>query len=244
MIFDRYDRIRIVSLASRTDRRREMLRELEALGLADDPRIAFFDAIQIDDAGPFRSAGSHGCYLSHLQILEEAGAAGESVLILQDDCEFLPSIRDEDVPDGDIFYGGFLASDPTDLEGSDIIGAHCMGFSAAAARKASIYLRRLLDLGYPADAKAAAQPGFDPKIRPPIDGACVWFRRAHPELKTAFQLVATQRPSRSDIAPSRLFDRVWGLRNLASVARRIKQRLPHEDSLQHGNAFFVGSQAR
>lgn len=240
MIFDHYDRVRIVSLASRKDRRREMMRELRAIGQDRNPKIRFFDAYRYPDAGLFRSAGSHACFRSHLAILEEAAADGESVLILQDDCEFLPDIRHYTPPaDCDVFYGGYLASDPADLDGSDIIGAHCMGFSAGAARKASAYLRRLLDPACPPDPKAASDPGFDSRLRPPIDGACVWFRRAHPELKTVFNPVANQRPSRSDITPNRFFDRLWGLRQLAFVARGIKRRLPHEDAVLHANNGFV-----
>ncbi|WP_205480820.1 hypothetical protein [Sphingomonas arenae] len=240
MIFDRYDRIRIVNLPARTDRRAEMIAELQAIGQATNPTLAFFDAIQVEDAGLFRCAGSHGCYLSHLQILEEASRAGESVLILQDDCEFLPAVHDDNLPtDCDILYGGYLASDPSDLHGSDIIGAHCMGFSARAAAKAAAYLRSLLDLSTSPDPKAAAQPGFNPSMRPPIDGACVWFRRAHPELTTVFHLVANQRSSRSDIAPPRFYDRVWGLRSLTALARSLKRQLPHPDPVREANPSFV-----
>ena len=240
MIFDHYDRIQIVSLPRRHDRRRAMLRELRNAGQAGNGRISFFDAIRVDDRGVFRSVGSHGCYLSHLQLLTEAADAGHSVLILQDDCTFLPTIRDPlELADCDIFYGGFLASNPSDLHGSDIIGAHFMGFSDVAARKASIYLRNLLDPGFPADPAAAAQPGFDPAVRPPIDGACVWFRRAHPELKTMFHLVANQRSSRSDITPARFFDRIWGLRALSSVARHVRRQWVRSDGLEQANPSFV-----
>lgn len=240
MIFDRYDRTRIVSLADRTDRRREILRELEALGQADNPKVTFFDALSRDTAGPFRSPGSHGCYVSHLQILEEAAARQESVLILQDDCQFLPSVHDNSLPpECDVFYGGYLASDPERLHESDIIGAHCMGFSARAASEAAVYLRNLLDPGFPPDPKAAAQPDFNPAMRPPIDGACVWFRRAHPHLRTEFRLIANQRASRSDITPARFFDRIWGLRALSSIARNLKRRFVQADALRGANPSFV-----
>lgn len=240
MIFEHYERIRIVSLAGRPDRRRELLHELQKVGQGDNPKVAFFDALRTDGPGPFRSQGSHGCYLSHLQILEEAAERGENVLILQDDCEFLPSINEASVPPGcDVFYGGFLASDPDNLHDSDIIGAHFMGFSARAAREAAVYLRNLLDPRFPPDPQAAAQPDFNPAMRPPIDGACVWFRRAHPHLRTDFELVANQRASRSDVAPPRFFDRVWGLRTLAALARTIRRRFPHSDALKEANPSFV-----
>jgi glycosyl transferase, family 25 len=231
VIFDFYAKTRIVSLPERRDRRREMLDELSKIGVADHPRISFFDAYRVSDAGLFRSAGSHGCYLSHLRILRDAAKADESVLILQDDCDFLPAILSYELPDDcDILYGGYEASDPQDLAGSDIVGAHFMGFSRRAATVAVEYLERLLDPDFPPDPKAAVEPGFNPTIRPPIDGACVWFRRAYPELKTRFELLGCQRRSRSDITPRRFFDRTAGLKQVADLARgarRAAARIGH-----------------
>jgi len=236
-IFAHFDTIRIVNLADRRDRRREMLRELRKLGLAGDPRILFFDAIRCSDPGLFRSAGSHGCFLSHLEILKQAASQRQSILILQDDCQFLSSVWSiSPSADCDIFYGGYIACNGDNLQSSDIVGAHCMGFSVEAALKAVAFLERLLDPDFPPDPVAASKSDFDPAIRPPIDGACVWLRRAHPELKTEFGMVAYQRLSRSDIAPSRFFDRVWGLRQLAAIGRKIKRRLPDNHRLEHRNA--------
>jgi glycosyl transferase family 25 len=224
ILFSRYDRVRIVSLPSRKDRRREMRAELKKFGLLENSRIQFFDAIREEEAGLFRSPGSHGCYKSHLAILDDAAAARESVLILQDDCEFLPELSYYQMPaQVDVFYGGFSASSPDDPYDSDIIGAHFMGFSSTAAIKASAYLRALLDPNFPPDSRAAAMPSFNPVIRPPIDGACVWFRRAYPELRTEFKLLCNQRSSRSDITPGRVLDNVWGLRDLLGVARRVRR---------------------
>ena len=222
--FDDFDRIVIVSLPYRTDRRRDMVRELRRVNLQDDPRVQFFDAYSLESRGCFRSVGSHGCYMSHLAILTEAGEARQRVLVLQDDCQFLPGILSYRMPEGtDVFYGGFRASDPADLKNSNIAGAHFMGFSADAARAASRYLSDLLQLTIPPDAKAAAETEFDPAIRPPIDGALVWFRRAHPQFKTEFKLLGIQRSSRSDVEPKRL-DMVWGARRLVDAVRKVKSR--------------------
>lgn len=222
-LFDAIDRIWIVSLRARQDRRRAILKELQPFELGDKLRI--FDAYEMSERGPFRSKGSHGCYLSHLEILSEAAEAGESVFILQDDCAFLPAIHEYQLPACDVFYGGFEASNPGDLENSDIIGAHFMGFNATAAEQASVYLRKLLDPAFPPDRRAAAEPTFDPAIRPPIDGALVWFRRAHPELRTVFAKLSYQRSSRSDITPASLVDRIPILRDGAELARRLRNRM-------------------
>jgi glycosyl transferase family 25 len=220
-LFDAFDSIRILNLPHRADRRREMIQELTKLGLAEDPRVSFFQASVGRDAGPFLTKNVHGCFLSHLALLETAAKAGERVLVLEDDCDFNSSARDYEMPeDWDIFYGGYAAEDPTDLENSNIIGAHCMGYSPQAAKRLAAYLRALLeDPTFPADAKAARERDFDPTIRPPFDGAIVWFRRANRDLKTSFAQIAVQRSSRSDITAGAL-DRSFPA--IAAIARRTK----------------------
>lgn len=226
-LFAAFDRIRIVSLATRKDRRAQMEAQLSSASLLGDPRVAFFDALSFDEAGPFRRKGSHGAFKSHLTLLEEAATAGQSILILQDDCDFLfPAIRHYELPDRfDVFYGGFTASDPDNLHESEIIGAHFMGFSARAARAAAEYLAAYLEPDFQPDPKAAAESDFNPAIRPPIDGALVWFRWAHPELQTVFALVSVQRSSRTDIGDQRWFDKVIGVREVAELARQVRRRL-------------------
>lgn len=200
--------------------------QLARVGLLGDPRVAFFDALSFSDPGPFLRRGSHGAFMSHLALLQEAAAAGRSVLILQDDCDFLlPEINDFSMPEEwDIFYGGYTASDPQNLTESEIIGAHFMGFSSRAAATAASYLSEYLQPGFEPDPRAAAQPDFNPAIRPPIDGALVWFRRANPQLRTVFAMLGVQRSSRTDIGDQRWFDKVVGLRVLAGFARRILKR--------------------
>ncbi len=222
--FDAFDAVRILNLPHRDDRRREMREELARVGLADDPRVSFFEASVGPDAGRFLNKNVHGCFLSHLALLETAAKAGERVLALEDDCDFNAAARDYVLPDRwDIFYGGYEAQDPSDLADSNIIGAHCMGYSPEAARRLSAYLRSMLeDPDFAPDAKAALEPDFDPAIKPPLDGAIVWFRRANPDLVTVFAQIAEQRPSRSDITSGRL-DRLAP--GVATVARRLKRML-------------------
>jgi glycosyl transferase family 25 len=209
--FAGFDRIRIINLPSRADRRREMEGELRRIGLANDPRVQFVDGVQVSDKSPFRAPGEKGVFLAHLKILREAAAAGESVLILEDDVDFTSAARDWRLNPGiDLAYGGYDASDPSDLHASNIIGAHCMGFSVRAVRALAPYLEKLLDHQSP----------------PPIDGAYVWFRRHHEEFVADFAAppIAVQRPSRSDIAPLRAFDRIPLLRAPISGARGLKRK--------------------
>ncbi|QNP43123.1 hypothetical protein H9L15_14405 [Sphingomonas daechungensis] len=166
--FDAFDAVRILNLPHRDDRRREMREELARVGLADDSRVSFFKASVGPDAGRFLNKNVHGCFLSHLALLETAAKAGERVLALEDDCDFNAAARDYVLPDRwDIFYGGYEAQDPSDLADSNIIGAHCMGYSPEAARRLSAYLRSMLeDPDFAPDAKAALEPDFDPAIKP------------------------------------------------------------------------------
>lgn len=197
--------------------------QLARVGLLGDPRVDFFKALAFAEPGPFLRKGSHGAFMSHLTLLRDAAEGGQSMLILQDDCDFLlPDIFDYRLPARwDVFYGGYTASDPTDLPNSDIIGAHFMGFSPRAANAAVNYFEGYLEPGFRPDPVAAAQPGFVPAIRPPIDGGLVWFRRANPELRTEFAMLGVQRASRTDIGDQRWFDKVRGLRELAESSRRF-----------------------
>lgn len=223
-VFSHYDSIKIVNLPHRTDRRREMEREIAKIDT--NVPVSFFPAIKRDDRGPFLRVGSHGAYRSHLTILQRAAKRAKSVLILQDDCQLLPEAFTHEVSEGaDIFYGGYDASDPTDLHGSNIIGAHFMGFSAAAAKKAAAYLEALLDLNHPPEPRAAALPSFNPAIRPPIDGALVWFRRLHPEINTEFAMLSKQRSSRTDIGELSLIDRLPIPRRVTGVLRSVRAAL-------------------
>ena len=211
-VFAGFDRIRIINLPSRPDRRRDMEGELRRIGLEGDPRVEFADGVQVHDKAPFRALGEKGVFLAQLKIIADAAAAGESVLILEDDVDFTAASATWRLPDGcDVAYGGYEASKPDNLDASDIIGAHCMGFSARAARALAPFLEQLLNHESP----------------PPIDGAYVWFRRQHPEFRTEFAnpVVAVQRPSRSDIAAPKAFDRIPILRPSIGAARAVKRRL-------------------
>ena len=207
-----FDMIRVINLPSRPDRRRDMRDELDRLDLENDSRVRFVDGIVVDDPAPFRLVGERGVFLSHLHILREAAAADSSVLILEDDVDFTSAATGwKPSADCDIAYGGYSASEPANPATSDIMGAHCMGFSARAARVLVPYLERLLTLDSP----------------PPIDGAYVWFRREFPRYVTSFAdpVIAEQRPSRSDIAGTGNSDRIMLLKPLLNIGRSVKRSL-------------------
>ncbi len=77
-----FDAVYCINLESATERRQEMQRRLELLGVAD--RVRWFAAVETPD--------SHhvGCALSHRAILEQARKHGlENVLVFEDDAIFL-----------------------------------------------------------------------------------------------------------------------------------------------------------
>lgn len=238
MPFNHFDRIRIVNLPHRKDRLLEMRDQLAKVGLLDDPRVEFFEALSPQDRGLFTCKGSNGCFQSHFTILEEAAEAGQSVLILEDDCDFvLPQAAEFALPDDcDVFYGGYVASDPANPHESDIIGSHFMGFSKRAAKLAVEYLSGFVQPEFKADPRAVAEQGYDPAVRPGIDGAYVWFRRAHPEIVTVFSHLGVQRQSRTDIGDQRWFDRTPGVAELAGLARRFL-RCFRSGNVQKGAMF-------
>lgn len=207
--FEPFAKIRIINLPERTDRRKGMDKELAKVGLLGDPRVSYFEAIRPSDPGSFTSIGARGVYESQRTILKEAAVADESILILEDDCYFVEGAQNRRLPnDWQIFYGGYKACEPSFLNSSDIEGAHMMGFTASGAKKVSEYLEELSVEG----------------IHPPIDATYVWFRRQHPDVPTHFASppLAGQRPSRSDIAALKWYDRTSGVREVANLIRTLR----------------------
>ena len=239
-IFDQFDVIRVVNLVERADRRREMDAQFRAVGLLGDPRIAYFPAIRADGPGMFRRVGSHGNFLARIALFKEACRQNASILILEDDCNFLiPEIFEARLSEGwDIFYGGYEMVGDRAPQDSELIGSHFMAFSARAATLGADYLTRYLQPDFEPDPVAAADPGYDPAIRPPIDGAMVWMRRAYPDLSTVFERVSVQRSSRSDVSGGKAIDRVPVIRELAGFARQVRNRLSGRRGMSRKNLQF------
>ncbi|MGC6329792.1 glycosyltransferase family 25 protein [Rhizorhabdus sp. FW153] len=238
-LFATFDRLYVINLAARDDRRQEMAGELARLGLGfDHPHVRLFDAIRPESAGPFRSVGAHGAFLSQLGVLTEARSEGmRSILMLEDDCDFvasapgrLPELLDRLDAEGlGLFYGGHELPEGDaglDLTGSGLMRvppalnirlAHCLGFGPAAIAALPGYLDAML-------ARPAGSPDGGPMD---VDGAYNWFRRARQDCPThlAIPPIAYQRPSRTDISATGPLDRLPGpLRRIARGARRAWQR--------------------
>ena len=231
------DRVYVINLKSRPDRRREMETELGRIGLApQSPLVAFFDAVKPPAAGDFPSVGARGCFMSHLGIIERAAAAGHrAILILEDDATVAPEHRAGFIravealaaADWALAYPGYrIAGDPPSgaaqamspdwcrvAPQTDIGTTHAMLIRQQAYAPLIAYLRDMM-------ARPAGHRDGGPMH---VDGAYSWFRRSHPDLQTWVtpQPLVAQRASASDITPASWKEKV----PLVGLLRRIKNRL-------------------
>ena len=213
-----FDRIYVLNLPERADRRREIEVQLRRVGLslATAP-VRLFRAVRPPDAGSFPSLGARGCFMSHLGMLREAVRDGlGSVLILEDDVDFAPD-AERRLP---AVLAASASPGPQLHELPASVGArttHFIALRGAAIDEAARFL----------EAVAGRPPG-DPNGGPMhVDGAYTWFRRVHPTRRTwvALPELGHQRQSRTDIHPLRWYDRWPLVRDLAQAARRVRRGL-------------------
>jgi glycosyl transferase, family 25 len=228
--------IAVVNLASREDRRRETLLELTSLSV-EAPAFSFFDAVRVNDAGPFENRGTRGAYLSHLAVLEEAiAASAPHLLVLEDDIEFASSYPTASShvlcelhgqPWDLVQFGYALETSSTkQLTGTgprlrpfdgEVTGGHFYAINGPALPVVYDFLSGLLD-----------GPVGDPRHGPmSTDGAfnVIKWELPHLHRLVAFPSLANQRKSRSDLRP-RWFDQVPGLRQAAASARVLLRTPP------------------
>src|SRR6267154_1808726 len=116
-IIDCFDRAYIINLIDRTDRRQDVVKEFQRIGIeVPNPKVHFHTAIRPVDKGNFCHPGERGCFQSHKQILEFALWDGlKNVLIFEDDVGFrrvdTTALRDALVSlscrDWDVIYFGY-----------------------------------------------------------------------------------------------------------------------------------------
>lgn len=235
-VIDYFDKIFIINLPFRADRRLEMAQQLKSIGLSfDSPNVELFAAVRPENAGGFPSIGARGCFMSHLGILRNARLAGYNrILILEDDLDFVPdfNLRIDDTlsklkqQTWSIFYGGYklmsLKEKSTKIidtiDSFDaVMTCHLMAVQGNAIAELVTYLEAML-----------ARPAGDKDGGPMhVDGAYSWFRRAHPHYVTliAQPELGHQRPSRTDIHDLNWYDRVAGVRDVVQWLRKLKRKL-------------------
>lgn len=215
---DYFERIFIINLVSRTDRRDEIAAQLKAIGLSlAAANVELFPAVRPEAAEGFPSIGAKGCFMSHLNVLREAQRLGlQRVLIVEDDLDFAkdfnsrikPLIEQLQRADWSLFYGGYhmeplacgqVLNGLVEARPDELVGTtHFIAFQGAAIAASVAYLERIL-------TRRAGDPDGGPMH---VDGAYNWLRRANPQFKTllASPELGFQRASRTDIHDLRWYD--------------------------------------
>ena len=231
-----FQKIYVINLASRADRRREMEAQLQRIGLSlRSEGVELFEAVRPQDKGDFPSIGSRGCFMSHLGVLRKAAAGGlDRILIIEDDLNFVDDIerrlgavagrlRENDWA---MFYGGYrleegapVATGSTMLvvpSDQSIGTSHFIGIAGTAIEPLVSYLQ----------AQSQRKAGDAAGGPMHVDGSYSWFRRAHPELLTLLAVpeLGYQRSSRTDVHDLRWFDRTWGVRRALAILRTLRNK--------------------
>lgn len=229
-----FQKIYVINLAARSDRRREMDEQLHLIGLnLAHPLVRLFTAVRPADAGGFPGLGARGCFMSHLNVLRSAQAGKlKRVLIFEDDLNFAADFNERidttvaGLADGDwgMFYGGYRVETPPAPDPATELAAvaadfpvrttHFVAFSAPAVAAAVEHLEAML-LRPPGDLRGGPMH---------VDGAYNWFRRQHPQFPTLLAVpeLGYQRHSRTDVHHLKWFDQFPVTRGAAAWWRRLR----------------------
>lgn len=236
-----FDRTYCINLPERVDRRSEFEKQIALLG-SNCPlgNVSFFPAIRPESAAGFPSKGAHGCFLSHLSILETASELGvDTLLVCEDDLNlsknfcnrFSDVLEYNEKSDWDMLYLGhegipekFIAqqkasvfSVPPDIP---IVTSHFIAFRKSIISELVNFLKGVLN-------RAPGHPDGGPMH---IDGAYYSFRRARTNcrVRAVNPPLGYQRPSRTDIHKLQFYDRLPVMRSLTSMLRKVKNTSSNE----------------
>ena len=236
---DHFDRVFVLNLPHRTDRRQRVERELADLGVKIEPgRVEIVAATRPDSADGFMSPGRRGVFLSHAGLARRALDEGlDRVLVLEDDVSFTPAMREHGEAmlqtlferTWHVAFLGHLSveASPEKLEElyegppgwvnlpGPRIGAHAYALHRDVLPALVDYMGKVetRPFGHPEGAKFGADATFN------------MFGDLHPqfEILASRPNLATQAGSASDLAP-RWFDRVPILKQAARTARAMRDR--------------------
>lgn len=232
-----FDRVYVINLPWRKDRRRHAVRELSRLGVSLAPgKVEIVEAIRPDAPDGFQSIGRRGVFMSHAAIARQALAEGlSSVMILEDDVAFTRAMRlhgealarQLSQRTWHIAFFGYLELDaPREIVGDLVngppawlalpgrrIGTHCYALHGDVLPALVEYM----------NAVERRPPGHPEGGRMGADATFNMFCQRNPQFTTliARPNLAGQIRSASDLMP-RWFDQVPGLRELLRAARRLR----------------------
>ncbi|WP_414625212.1 glycosyltransferase family 25 protein [Calothrix sp. CCY 0018] len=224
-----FDRIYVINLPSRKDRRREIERELKNAGMPfTSGKVELFPAIKPENSEPFYSIGCKGCFLSHLNVLKQAKMQGlKNVLIVEDDLEIAEYFQQyEDVilaeliqTNWDIVHFGYCDSPEKDVSlpifqsfSGEIIGTQFYAVHEKVYDQLINFFEVLLQ-------RPAGHPDGGP-MSP--DGVFNVFKWQYPDITRliAVPSFGGQRSSRSDVSPS-WFDQLPILKTFVESLRKL-----------------------
>lgn len=229
-VFEMFDEIRLINLASRPDRRRSALSELERAGISSQgPRFRLRVSEKPTEAMGFPSPGVRGCFTSHREVLRDAANAGaQSVLVFEDDiaicnvdAQAVSEIsRQLATMPWAVVYFGYIRPQPkrfsTGLHRTDerTMGGHFYGIRGPM-------IERMVEFMDACELRPPGDPRGGPMFR---DGAFNHYRKLHPETAVylASPALGVQRSSRTDLHELRLYDRLPILKSLAQSIRSLK----------------------
>ena len=230
-IMEFFDRVQIINLHSRKDRRQETELEFKRYGFPiNTEKVGFFDAICPTSPEGFSHSGVRGCFLSHRKIVEEAENHGlKNILILEDDICFSKYILEYGAVaieglkkiDWDIAYFGHNCGNKSseiawrEVEFNEpMLLAHFYAINGKTLPDFSQFLKRILE-------RPPGHPDGGPMH---YDGAINTFRKHNPNIKAYYfsHNLGYQRPSRTDLHEGFFLDRYHVLNPVMSFFRRTK----------------------
>ncbi|HZZ42642.1 MAG TPA: glycosyltransferase family 25 protein [Tepidisphaeraceae bacterium] len=247
-LYDYFERIYVVNLPARSDRRQEMVRELGKIGWpVRGGKLEFFDACRFEERGEFPTLGARGCFMSHLSILREARSLGlKNVLVLEDDLMFTGALLAgeqklveelERVEWGMVHLGYRIPERDTTSETLELAermkGGSEKGVELREVRPVEEVLTTafygvngmVFDRAIGCLEGILSRPGGHVEGGPMhVDGAFNTFRRQNEDVRAYVSVpsLSEERPSRSDVTPGKL-DQVGLLRPVARLARWVKR---------------------
>lgn len=233
-LLDYFDRLAIIHLPDRDDRLRALTKELKACGIdINNPKVVIPHAPMPATPNGFRSRGVYGSFLSHLEILEAAYKDGlETVWTIEDDAIFSKRFRAQQEQ-----IASYLRENEWDLcfvghsggihgEGIPISPTGLMRYSGPFiwAHSYAVHRRILPRLIEFVRGSSEREEGHPQGGKIYIDAAYFFFRQFNPEVISIVSspCLSVQKGSQSSLNARKIYDRIFGIRSLATLARAIR----------------------
>lgn len=226
-----FDRIVIINLPERTDRKKEIINELAKINCPIGNQVQIFPAIRPQNSKGFPSIGAHGCFLSHEAVINQAIKDNvQRLLIIEDDLlltknffvygqRVLQELQDKKW--NFLYLGHFLPEKPfpphIQTLKTSLQCAHFFALDHSILQPLSTFLKEVRE-------RPPGHPDGGPMH---VDGAYNHFRITHPECASmiCYPSLGVQRSSVSAIADPKWHDQIPIISHLINYFRSIKNWL-------------------